>query len=222
MLRRTIVLKLFEKYTMPLGMAGVIGYILHTVIGNLLWTEYNPITMDISSLTAVGAPNAEFLRIFTGIYGVCTVLFVAGLIVKALRKYHFAVRTGYIVMMIMQLISLFGYSLFPLKGDKTIMNFQNMMHIIVTVAVVFTTIASGFILAYGYLKQEKMNNLGRFIFIMAIIITVTGATNPIGMGTGLNILGLTERLVIYSLQFMMFVVSFYYTFINNEKEYASA
>jgi hypothetical protein len=122
-------------------------------------------------------------------------------------------------MMIMQLISLFGYSLFPLNGDKTIMNFQNMMHIIVTVAVVFTTIASGYILALGYLKQEKMKKLGRFILIMSIIITVTGATNPIGMGMQLNILGLTERSVIYSLQFLMFVISYYYTFNKNEKDY---
>jgi hypothetical protein len=212
-------MKYFEKYTMPLGMVGVFMYILHTVIGNLLWDEYNPITMDISSLTAVGAPNAELLKIFTGIYSICTILFVAGLIVKAFRKYHFLVRTGYIVMMIMELISLFGYSIFPLTGDKTVMNFQNIMHIIVTVAVVFTTITSGFILAFGYLKQENMYRLGRFILVMVIIITVTGATNPIGIGKGLNILGLTERLVIYSLQFMMFVLSFYYTFNNKEKEY---
>jgi len=210
-------MKKLEKYFMPLGMIGVVGYILHIIIGELLWAEYNPITTDISSLTAVGAPNAAILKFFTSIYGVCTILFVAGLIIKSFRKYHWATRIGYIVMIIMQLISLFGYSLFPLNGDKTVMNFQNMMHIIVTVAVVFTTVASGYILAFGYLKQEKMKNLGRFILIMSIIITVTGATNPIGMGMQLNILGLTERSVIYSLQFLMFVISYYYTFNKKEK-----
>lgn len=190
---------------------------LHTIIGNLLWKEYNPITTDISSLTAVGAPNAAILRIFTSMYGICTILFVAGLIIKAFRKYHLVTRIGYIVMMVMQIISMVGYSLFPLSGDKTVMNFQNRMHIVVTVAVVFTTIAFGFILAIGYLKQEKMKKLGKFILIMSIVITLTGATNPIGMGMGLNILGLTERLVIYSLQFMMFTLSYYYTFDKDEK-----
>ena len=207
----------FEKISMPLGMVGVFGYMLHTIIGNLLWKEYNPITTDISSLTAVGAPNAVILKIFTSVYGICTILFVAGLIIKSFRKYHVVIRVGYIVMMVMQIISLVGYSLFPLTGDKTVMNFQNKMHIVVTVAIVFTTITSSFILAVGYLKQEKIKKLGRFVLIMSIVITLTGATNPIGMGMGLNILGLTERLVIYSLQLMMFTLSYYYTFNKDEK-----
>lgn len=210
-------MKKFEKITMPLGMVGVIAYMLHTILGNLLWEEYNPITTDISSLTAVGAPNAVLLKIFTNIYGICTILFVAGLIIKSFRKYHLVTRVGYVVMMIMQIISMVGYSLFPLTGDKTVMNFQNSMHIIVTVAVVFTTIAFGFILAFGYLKQERIKQLGRFVLVMSIIITLTGATNPIGMGMQLNILGLTERLTIYSLQFMMFTLSYYYTFNKYEK-----
>ena len=91
------------------------------------------------------------------------------------------------------------------------MNYQNMMHVAVTVVVVATTIASGFTLAYGYLVQEKMKNLGKFILIMAIIITLCGMMNPIFMVMGLNILGLTERLVIYSLRTLIFVLSFYYT-----------
>lgn len=210
-------MKKFEKITMPLGMVGVIAYMLHTILGNLLWKEYNPITTDISSLTAVGAPNAALLKIFTNAYGICTILFVAGLIIKSFRKYHLVTRVGYVVMMIMQIISMVGYSLFPLTGNKTVMNFQNSMHIIVTVAVVFTTITFGFILAVGYLKQEKIKQLGSFVLVMSIIITLTGATNPIGMGMQLNILGLTERLVIYSLQFMMFTLSYYYTFNRCEK-----
>ena len=119
----------------------------------------------------------------------------------------------------MEFISLFGYSTFPLTGNKTVMNFQNMMHIAVTVSVIFTTIASVFTLAYGYLKEEKLK-IGKFILIMAIIITVAGLTNPIGISKGLNILGLTERLVIYPLQVLYLYLSYYYTFNldNNHNE----
>jgi hypothetical protein len=205
-----------EKIFIPLGMIGAVIYIAHTIIGQILWPEYNPITTDISSLTANGAPNAGLLRIFTVIYGICTILFVAGLINKAFRKYHSLVRIGYIILLLMEITSLFGYGLFPLTGDKTEMNLQNMMHIIVTVIVVFTTIASGFFLAAGYLKQEKIKGLGKFTLVMAILITLFGSLNPVGMGLKLDILGLTERMVIFSLQFMMFVLSFYYTFSKNE------
>jgi len=212
----------FEKYTAPLGMIGVVFYLMHTMIGRLLWKEYNPITTDISSLTATGAPNADLLKIFTAIYGVCTILFVTGLLVKSFRKYHSMVRTGYVVLLVMQLVSFFGYGLFPLTADKSVMNFQNTMHLVVTAVVVFTTISSGFILAYGYIKQEQMKNTGRFILIMTAIMTVAGAMNPISIGAGLNILGLTERLVIYSLQMMMFVLSFCYTFGNKSQKFMSS
>ena len=200
-----------EKYLMPLGMIGVVFYMAHTMLGNILWPEYNPITMDISSLTADGAPNQDLLRIFTTIYGVCMILFIIGMIVKSNRKYNLATRTGYVILLGMEVISLFGYAAFPLVGDKTVMNSQNIMHLAVTVAVVATTITSAFTLAYGYIAQEKMKELGNFILIMAIIITLCGMMNPISMKIGLNILGLTERLVIYSLQILIFVLSFYYT-----------
>lgn len=201
-----------NKYLMPLGMVGVLFYLAHTIIGRILWTDYNPITTDISSLTADGTPNAHLLKIFTFIYGICMLLFVIALIKKSFSQYHSLLKTGYIILMIMQLTSMFGYSLFPLSGDKTEMNFQNMMHIIVTVFVVFTTIASSFLISFGYLKQEKMKVLGKFTLVMSILITIFGALNPISMSLQLNILGLTERLVVYTIQILMFILSYYYTF----------
>lgn len=206
-----------ENTLMPLGMVGAVAYLLHTIIGKILWTEYDPITMDISSLTAVGSPNRDLLMVFTTIYGIVTILFTIGMIIKSFRKYHAITRMGWIVLLIMNAVSSFGYNLFPLSGDKTQMSFGNMMHIVVTVIVVLTTISAGYLLAIGYLKKEGMKRLGIFTLIMTIIITITGVTNPIGMANNLNILGLTERAVIYSLQFMMFSFSAYYTFSKNEK-----
>lgn len=211
-------MKKFELATMPLGMVGVVAYLLHTLVGQLLWPEYNPITTDISSLTAVGAPNRGLLMAITAIYGFATILFVIGMVIKSFRKYHGAVRAGWIILLIMNLVSMFGYGLFPLSGDKTQMSFSNLMHIVVTVIVVFTTIAAGFVLTAGYWRQEKKKKLGIFTLTMAIIITITGALNPIGMANNWNVLGLTERAVIYSLQLMMFVLSAYYTFAKTEKQ----
>ena len=205
-----------NKYLMPLGMVGVLFYFTHTILGNILWKDYNPITTYISSLTADGAPNANLLKIFGFIYGICMVLMVIGLIAKAFRKYHSMLRIGYVILMIMQLTSLFGYSLFPLTGNKTVMNFQNIMHIVVTVVVVVTTIASSFFISVGYLKQEKMNSLGKITLVMAILITVFGMFNPISMSLQLNILGLTERFAIYTIQALMFMLSYYYTFLENK------
>lgn len=207
-----------DRFLMSLGMIGVLFYFAHTIMGRILWKEYNPITTDISSLTCDSAPNANLLRIFTLIYGICMLLFVIAMIKKSFTQYHSLLKIGYIVLMIMQLTSMFGYTLFPLSGDKTEMSFQNMMHIVVTAIVVLTTICSSFFIAFGYLKQEKMKWLGTFTLVMAILITVFGAFNPISMSLKFNILGLTERLVIYSLQILMFVLSYYYTFRENKSD----
>lgn len=203
-----------EKYLIPLGMVGVIFYFLHTILGNILWKEYNPITTDISSLTADGAPNAPLLKILGFIYGICMILMVIALVIKAFKKYHTMLRVGFVILLIMQLTSTIGYSLFPLAGDKTEMNFQNMMHIVVTVVVVFTTIASFFLVSLGYIKQENMKKLGRITLVFAILITVFGIFNPISFNLHLNVLGLTERLVVYTIQIFMFFLSYYYTFME--------
>ena len=202
----------FIKFLMPLGMAASAVYFAHVFLGQMLWPEYNPVTTDISSLTADGAPHAGLLRIFTSVYGVCFLLFSLGMVFKSFREYHAVTKTGYTLFSIMAFISVAGYALFPLTEDKTAMNFQNTMHIAVTVAVVFTTIFSLFFIAAGYIKKEQLVPLGRICFAAAVMITLTGALNPIGMAQGWNITGLTERLVIFTLQVFVFFLSFVYSF----------
>lgn len=204
------------RYLYPLGMIAEILYFSHTILGNLLWKEYNPVTADISSLTADGAPNAQLLRLITLFYSIFIILMVFGLVIKAFKSYNRLLKAGFIILLVMQLTSAIGYSLFPLTGDKTDMNFQNMMHIIVTVIVVFSTITFSFLVAFGYIKQEHTKKLGMITLVFAIFVTLFGLFNPISMGMQLNILGLTERLVIYTIQAFMFILSYYYTFIDKE------
>lgn len=206
----------FERIAIPLGMVGILFYLMHTILGRILWAGYNPVTMDISSLTAEGAPNAGLLRVLTTIYGLLMIVFSVGMVLKAFRKFGGLVRAGSVTLLVMEVVSMFGYMLFPLSGDKTVLTFGNLMHIIVTALVVLTTIACGFLLAAGFLKREKLTGLGRFTLVMAIVITLTGMTTPIGMASGWNLLGVTERLSIYSLQTMLFVLSAYFTFSKAE------
>ncbi len=145
----------YIKWFMPFGMVSAVFYFIHVFLGQMMWKEYNPITTDISSLTANGAPNAGLLRIFTTIYGIRFLLFTFGMLVKAFQEYHKITKIGFVLFFIMALSTVVGYNLFPLTGDKMVMNFQNMMHIIVTVMVVFATILSFFFIAIGYRRKEK-------------------------------------------------------------------
>jgi uncharacterized membrane protein len=131
------------------------------------WKKYNPITTDISSLTANRAPNAELLGIFTLIYGICFLLFTLGMTAIAYEKYHRITKVGFLIFMIMSIISLIGY---------------------------------------GYLKKEKLKKLGKVAIATASLIIIFGFLNPIAIALQLDILGLTERLVIFTL--MIFTSSY--------------
>ncbi|MDA9460454.1 hypothetical protein B835_330 [Enterococcus mundtii 3F] len=201
-------------WLMPLGMVSAVAYFVHVLLGQYLWESYDPLTTDISSLTAIGAPNAHLLNRILLIYGICFLLFVIGMVVKSFEKYHGMTRIGYLVFLVMAITTVVGYKLFPLTGDKADMNFQNTMHIVVTILVVFTTISSLFLIGFGYLKQEKLRKLGKISIATAVLITLFGALNPIGMAQGWNVLGLTERMVIFPLQAFVFFLSFIYTTNN--------
>ncbi len=193
-------------------MLATISYFIHVFLGQLLDSNYNPITMDISSLTAVGAPNRTILLFFTTIYGLLSIVFIVSMIFKSSKEYHGLTKLGYFILLIMQITSLFGYGLFPLKGDKNDMNFQNLMHIIVTIVVVFTTVASILVIAIGYIKKDGLKLLGKICLTVSILIILFGALNPISIAMDIDILGLTERLVIFTLQIFIFFLSFVYTF----------
>lgn len=186
------------------GMIAFLAYIAYTVTGQYLWTEYNPITTDISSLSAVGAPNQEILNPVLSLYHISLSVFVMTYLVWSFyKKRHICTKIGSILLLLMTMISGIGYRLFPLEGDKTQMTFQNSMHIVTTVLVVFLSIAALYLISAGYQKSPKTQRNGKVLFMLATLFTLFGLTNPLGMGMKLNILGLTERLAIYSLHFIM-------------------
>lgn len=202
-------MKPFDVVTRPLGMLAAVVYVAHTILGAALWPAYDSVTTDISSLTAVGAPNRGLLLVLTTVYGLAAVAFGAGMV--RVRWHSVTVRAGWILFTAMQTVSLVGYALFPLSGDKSEATFTNVLHLVTTGIVVATTIASAFTLAVGYLRQDGTRRLGWFVAVMAVVITTAGASNPICLAQGLDVLGLTERAVIYALQVLMAGLSAAYT-----------
>ncbi|GHU81446.1 hypothetical protein AGMMS50284_1260 [Clostridia bacterium] len=192
------------------GIVAFAVYILYAAIGNYLWVEYNPITTDISSLAAVDAPNQTPLSILNTAYFVLFEIFMfTHTFWSFYSKKHVCVKIGAVFLLVMSIVSTIGYKLFPLSGDKTVMTFGNMMHIIVTVAVVFLSVAGLYLTAAGYLKRKNTKKFGKFMIIAATVFTILGLTNPIGMGAGLNVLGLTERAAIYSLHLVIGIIGIY-------------
>ena len=209
-MKRPLLIKRMAALLMLSGIIAFIAYLLYASIGNYLWEEYDPITTDISSLSAEGAPNQEILRPFISVYGIALLVFV---VTYTFWNFHTKrnriIKTGSILLLIMAIVTKYGYSLFPLEGDKTQMTFQNIMHLVVTVLVVFLSIGGLFCLSAGYRRVDKSRTFGKFMLAAAIVFTLLGFTNPVGIVGNLNILGVTERLTIYTLHFIIALVGLY-------------
>lgn len=193
------------------GLIGVLFYTAHVLIGGFLWQGYSHLSQTISELTANGAPDAGFLSILTTIYGILMIIFSVSLyfIFRALEVKNVA-RIGAILLIVMEVTSLGGYSFFPLDEAGSTMNFQNIMHIVVTAVVVLTTLSCFYFTGIGLLKTPGFSKIGRFVLIMAVIITVAGFATPMTMASGLPFSGLVERLNIFSIQTCLSVLSIYF------------
>lgn len=201
-------IKRFLKIGIISGMISSIVYILHVFIGAILWNGYSSIKQPISDLTGVGAPNTELLRVFTSVYGIFAIIFALSLYVCLKNSVNITSKLGMISLIIMEISSFVGYSLFPLDNANAGMTFQNIMHLIVTVIVVVTTISCTFFMGIGFSKIKSMKSLGMFIIVCGVIITISGASTGIIISNNLPILGLVERINIFTVQSMIFVLSF--------------
>lgn len=182
------------------GIIGVIAYTFHVVVGGILWEGYNHITQTISELTGSEDPHANFLRIFTTIYGICLIIFSISLyFIFKQYQVHKASKIGAILLIIMEVTSFLGYGFFPLDTSKSMNSFQNTMHMVVTAIVVISTLGSFYCIAVGLIKTPGSKKTGIFILICAIIITVAGMMTPIMMANDILLAGLTERINIFTI-----------------------
>jgi lysylphosphatidylglycerol synthetase-like protein (DUF2156 family) len=189
------------------GAVSALIYMAHVVLGGILWPEYNHVTQTISELTADGAPNASFLRILTTIYGILAIVFSVSLYFFSREKgFSKAAKTGAILLIIMEVVSLVGYGLFPLSEGGTEMDPQNIGHLIVTGIVVLCTVTCGFFIGLG-LRKTALKRTGIFVFVCAIIMVLAGGFTPAAMANNLPVAGLVERINIFTLQLWIFVLS---------------
>lgn len=192
------------------GAASTLLYMIHVIVGGILWDGYSHVRQTISELTGNGAPDAEMLRIFTLGYGVLAVLFSVAVYVL-FRKYKVdgIARFGAILLLIMYGASLIGYGLFPLEQGGEVLTFGNFMHLATTAIVVIATVGALFAIGYGLLLTKNFRGIGLFTLICAIVIVLAGVATPIVLNNELPYAGLVERVTIFTLQLWMFMLAIY-------------
>jgi hypothetical membrane protein len=179
-----------------LGIFSVIMYFLHVILGEIFYEGYNPLVQAISDLTASNSPSKNIARPFSMLYGICAVSFSIGLFAYLSNKINKSVTVASFIFCIMNTISFFGYTFFPLSESGYANTFQDKMHMIVTILVVVLTIASLVLYSIGFFRAKGHKWLG-IVSISTLLILMAGTML-------INIMpkayfGVAERINVYSI-----------------------
>ncbi len=200
-----------NKWLIPFGMIGVVSFLLLDILGNILWTGYNPVTMYISALVADEAPHVHLMRFFMNTYTICFLVFSLAMAALSFRVYHILAKLGYAVMFVAALISVIGYGGYPISM-VIIFSKNDIVHVLTTVSIICATALCILLIATGYLRQEKLIILGRICLIEGSLFIAFNLWILYALLNGLNILGLIERCIFYTFHSLTFILSWVYTF----------
>jgi len=195
------------------GVIGVFFYFLHVLLGTLFYEGYNPMAQAISDLTASNSPSRNIAMPFSFFYGIFTVIFSICFFVYFKQKINKFVTFGAGIFCVMEIISFFGYTFFPLSESGYAGTLQDLMHMAVTIFVVLFTIITLLSLIVGFLRTEKIKYLA-IISLCTFLLLLTGSML-------MNILpkeyfGLAERINVYSIVIYTGILSFWmYKYIKN-------
>ena len=189
---------------------------MHIVFGRIFYEGYNPLVQAVSDLTANGSPSKNIARIFSFLYGIFTVVFAICFFVYFKNRINKIIAIGSCLFCIMNIISFFGYTLFPLSEVGYAGTLQDKMHMIVTVFVVVLTMISIVLYTFGFLKAKENKHLG-IISICTFVLLLAGAML-------INVLpqkyfGIAQRMNIYSIIIYTGILSIWmYKYIGKIKE----
>ena len=159
------------------GMVAFVSYTLAVVISPSAFPGYNWMEQAVSDLSAESAPSRTLWNQIAALYNVCSVVCATCVsIYISERKISTKLfRTGMHLFTIMNWISNAGYAMFPLADSgKEIVSFQEMMHIVVTTAVVLLSIVSLVCLIIAGFRKNGFRGIGIWAAV-ALLMMMIGA-----------------------------------------------
>lgn len=178
-----------------LGIVSLISYTAAVVFAPLAYPGYDWMAQAVSDLSAVHAPSRELWNQLSSLYGVCGMISIMMVCVYIQGKLNKTLRIGIYLFAVMEWISSVGYTMFPLSEAGMPQGFQNVMHIVVTVAVVLFSIISLIVIMIGGYKDNKYRSLAVWA-TLALLLMFAGA-----VGTNIvpkEYFGVPERFSVFA------------------------
>lgn len=166
-----------EKLARKLGWLGLVSLLSYTaavIFSPLAYPGYSWMSQAVSDLSADSAPSRVLWSQLGALYIPCGIVCVTVCCVTIQEHFNKVLRAGAYLFAVMNWISAVGYTMFPLTQAGISGQLQDVMHLMVTAAVVLLSIVSLILIAYGRLQQRACPALGTWA-LAALCLMMAGA-----------------------------------------------
>jgi hypothetical membrane protein len=162
------------NYLGLLGVVSLLSYTAAVTFSPLAYPDYHWLSQSVSDLSAETAPSGTLWNQLSALYMPCGIVCCTVSCIAVAGKYNKILRLGIYLFALMNWVAAVGYAMFPLTDAGTPDGFQNIMHLVVTGAVVVLSIlALALIMSGGYF-QRQCQSLG-FWAGAALFLMILGA-----------------------------------------------
>ena len=146
-----------------LGLLGIVSFLSYTaavVFSPLAYPGYNWMAQAVSDLSAADAPSLVLWNQLSALYNVCEVVCATVVCIGMQGRKTKLLRTGIYMFAVMEWISAIGYRMFPLSSSGYAGAFQDIMHMVITAAVVLLSIISLVLIIIAGIKNKACRSYG--------------------------------------------------------------
>lgn len=143
-----------------LGAVSLLSYTAAVVFAPLDYPGYNWMAQAVSDLSAANAPSLALWNRLSALYNVCEVVCVTAVCIGIQGQKTKTLRAGVYLFAVMEWISAVGYRMFPLSDSGYAGAFQDVMHMVVTAAVVLLSIVSLTVIIIAGAKDKGCHSYG--------------------------------------------------------------
>ncbi len=130
------------------------------IFAPLAYPGYNWMMQAVSDLSAANAPSLALWNRLSAFYNVCEVVCATVVCIGIQGQKTKLLRSGIYLFAVMEWISAVGYRMFPLSSSGYAGTFQDIMHMVTTVAVVLLSIVSLVLIIIAGVKSKSCRSYG--------------------------------------------------------------
>lgn len=152
-----------KTLTQKLGLLGIVSFLSYAAavaFAPLAYPDYNRMAQAVSDLSAANAPSLALWNQLGALYNVCEVVCVTVVCIGIQGQKTKLLRFGIYLFAAMEWISAVGYRMFPLSDSGYAGAFQDVMHMVVTAAVVLLSIVSLVLIIIAGAKSKDCRSYG--------------------------------------------------------------